>query len=202
MDQDKYKIIRVLVILICMHFLLYWKMEFIEKPQKSAMHYSYTQTRKNLDSFGKCDTAGGYVYFTYRSNKTLITVYDFDGNYLQTIEFNDFDNGDVSLRREQDQMILRLRNDNVFIIQGKEVISGMTKAEAEIIGYTNDWFRNAEKHYEVTEDAIHVHDEEGNVCVFRLSKARKTYNRVVRRCIGVAVLIVAVCIKKFICKKT
>lgn len=200
MKLDKYIFVRYVVAFLCLCFLLTVNVELIDKPKKREINYFYTQAQKKLDSFGKCDTAGGFVYFTYRSGRSLVAVYDMKGNYLQTIEFTDFNNGDIYIRREQGKLILKLRNDNVFVLKGKEVIAIMTQEEADRTGYTDNWFKNAEKRYEVTENAIRVRNEEGDVCTFQLSKDRIASNRVMRLVVGFVAIIVAVFIKKRIRK--
>lgn len=192
MKQTKIVFIRCIVVFILGCIIITLKGELIEKPKRREMNYSYTQSQKGLISFRNCDVVGGYIYFLYRSSKSMVAVYDTDGLFLRTIEFTDFQNGDIYMRSENNQLVLKLRNDNVFLIQGDEVISGMTQEEANAIGYTDTWFREVEKRYSVTEGVVHIRSKDGNTYAIPLPKKQDSSITAIKYIAGGVAILVAI----------
>lgn len=205
MKQAKIAFIRCIVVFILGCIIITIKGELIEKPKRREMNYSYTQSQKKLISFRNCDTVGGFIYLLYRSSKSMVAVYDTEGFFLRTIEFTDFQNGDIYMRSEKNQLVLKLRNDNVFLIQGDEVIAGMTQEEANAIGYTDTWFRAAETRYRVTEGVVHVCSDDGNTYAIPLPVKQDGSSTAIKYIAGGIVILIAIfswCIKRRFKRKT
>ena len=112
-------------------------------------------------AFSQCDATDEYLYFSYYNSTTSVDVYDLDANYLYTLCFPDRNNGTVYIRSDQNKMYVKLRNDYVFVFQGKEELSCMTEAEADSKGYTNDWFQAAHSRLVVDDSRLYLMDEQG-----------------------------------------
>ena len=114
-------------------------------------------------AFSQCDATDEYLYFSYSNSRTSVDVYDLDANYLYTLCFPDRNNGAVYIRSDQNKMYIKLRNDYVFVFQGKEELSFMTEEEADSKGYTNDWFQAADSRLVVDDSRLYLMDEQGQL---------------------------------------
>lgn len=111
--------------------------------------------------FEQCDAAGEYLYFSYQNSRSSVDVYTREGSYLYTLVFSDRENGAMYLRSDQDKLYIKLRNDYVYVFKGKQELACMTESEADSLGYTNAWFKDAKSKLVVEASRLYLIDEQG-----------------------------------------
>lgn len=123
-------------------------------------------------AFEQCDATDEYLYFSYMNSVSSVDVYDRQACYLYSLVFSDKQNGAIYLRCDQDKMYIKLRNDYVYVFQGKEELACMTEAEADSKGYTNAWFKAAESRLDVDNSQLYLLDEQGQ-CIAEIEKPQE-----------------------------
>lgn len=148
---------------------------FLTFKQRMDM-YTSVNTEWTLSSqhvgpicYKQCDATDEYLYFSYQNSRSSVDVYDRQASYLYTLVFSDRPNGAVYLRSEQDMMYIKLRNDYVYVFQGKEELACMSETEADSKGYTNAWFKGANSRLVVDDSRLYLLDEQG-LCIAEMEK--------------------------------
>ena len=135
--------VRVLLIagIMLAFFLIkcFFSQGYFPKPNEQAWHIGTSPASSRR--FGQCDATDDRLFFSYWGKISQVDAYDHEGTFLYSLEFQDLSNGQVYIRCRENMLYIKLRNNNVFVFQGSDMISGLTEDQADAQGLTDDWFR-------------------------------------------------------------
>lgn len=154
---------KLAIVFLIVIILLEMGNEIWAKDKNDMSNYMFSTKQNSLAAFGQCDATDEFMYFSYWGKTSRVEVYDSNACFLYSIVFDDVENGRMYIRCEQDNLILKLRNDNVYIFCGREMLAFLTEEEADSRGYTNDWFQNMESRLKIEGNSIYLMDTEGQL---------------------------------------
>lgn len=155
-----------LIIAVLMMALLLLKPHFYRgyfptpEDQEWSLGVAPNLTRK----YSQCDATQDTLFFSNHSGTiSQVYAYGHDGAFQYCLAFRDISNGRMLIRCQEGNLYLKLRNNNVFVFQGSNMIAGLTEDQADAQGFTNDWFRSGASTLVLHEGALYYQDDQQNL---------------------------------------
>lgn len=156
----KEKIIKELISVIGILFLISY-VTASRRGTEPTGTWAIGTERHEREYVYECDATAENLYFSYLvGNKMIIDVYSNDGQFLYLISVVDnYTSGGNDMRCYDGKLYIQMKNNAVYVFQGKELVQTLSSKEAWELGLTEHWFEK--RNITLTMDDMYIYRVDG-----------------------------------------